>query len=81
MAVYLLQAHSEPSAHGNRSKESMKSSTKDRIQGEWHESKGKAKETLGWMAKRPDIAAEGVDEKAAGIIQKKAGQIKKALGK
>ena len=61
--------------------EPMKSSTKDRVQGKWRESKGKIKETVGWTANRPDLAAEGVDEKAAGAVQKTIGQVKKVLGK
>jgi uncharacterized protein YjbJ (UPF0337 family) len=59
----------------------MKPSTKDQIQGAFHEMKGKAKQTVGQVTKNPDLAAEGQDEKLAGKVQKKVGQIERVLEK
>jgi uncharacterized protein YjbJ (UPF0337 family) len=59
----------------------MKASTKDQIQGKWHEAKGKVKEKVGQVTNKPNLEAEGQDEKVAGKIQKKAGQIEKVFEK
>ena len=59
----------------------MKPSTKDQIQGTFHELKGKAKETVGELAKKANLAAEGQGEKLAGKVQKKVGQIERVLEK
>ena len=59
----------------------MKPSTKDQIQGEVHEVKGKAKESVGKILNKPDLEAEGKSEKLAGKVQKKVGQIEKVLEK
>ena len=59
----------------------MKSSTKDQVQGTFHELKGTAKEIAGQLSDNPNLEAEGTGEKLAGKVQEKVGQIKKVLGK
>jgi uncharacterized protein YjbJ (UPF0337 family) len=59
----------------------MKPSSKDQIQGAYHEAKGKTKETLGKVTKNPDLQDEGQAEKIAGKVQKKVGQVEKVLEK
>jgi len=59
----------------------MKQSTKDKIQGTVHELKGKAKQTMGQITKKPNLAADGDSEKLAGKIQKKVGQIERVFDK
>ena len=59
----------------------MKTSTKDRAEGAFHELKGKAKEIAGKVTDNPDLEAEGTGEKIGGKVQEKIGQVKKVLGK
>lgn len=59
----------------------MKPSTKDQIQGKFHETKGKAKEKAGQLTNNPRLAEEGSDEKVGGVVQKKIGQIEKVFEK
>jgi uncharacterized protein YjbJ (UPF0337 family) len=59
----------------------MKQSTKDKIEGQVHELKGKVKEKAGQVTNDPNLAAEGQAEKIAGKVQKKVGQIKKVFEK
>ena len=59
----------------------MKPSTKDQIQGTFHEMKGKAKQKVGQVTNDPNLAAEGQGEKLAGKLQKKVGQIEKVIEK
>jgi len=59
----------------------MNSSTKDKIQGTFHEVKGKVKEKAGQAAGNPDAASEGQAENLAGKVQKKIGQIKNVFEK
>jgi uncharacterized protein YjbJ (UPF0337 family) len=59
----------------------MKSSTKDQAEGKLHEVKGKVKETAGKLSGKPQMEAEGTDEKIAGAVQDKTGQVKKVVGK
>jgi uncharacterized protein YjbJ (UPF0337 family) len=59
----------------------MSPSTKDEIQGKFHEVKGKAKQAAGQVANNPDLEAEGQTEKVAGKIQEKVGQVEKVLEK
>lgn len=59
----------------------MKSSTKDKAEGTFHQLKGKAKEVAGKISDNKELEAEGTGEKIAGKVQEKVGQIKKALGK
>lgn len=59
----------------------MKSSTKDRIKGKFHELKGNVKEKAGQATNNPTLAAEGREEKLAGKVQKKVGQIEEVFEK
>ncbi|MDU0460149.1 MAG: CsbD family protein [Geobacteraceae bacterium] len=59
----------------------MKPSTKDQIEGKFHEVKGKIKESAGKLSDNPELQGEGVGEKIAGKAQQKIGQVKKVLGK
>jgi len=59
----------------------MKSSTKDKVEGTFHETKGKLKEMAGKITDNPKLEAEGTGEKIAGKVQEKIGQVKKVLGK
>jgi uncharacterized protein YjbJ (UPF0337 family) len=59
----------------------MSPSSKDRIQGKFHEVKGKAKQAAGQVTNNPNLEAEGQAEKITGKIQKKVGQIEKLLEK
>jgi uncharacterized protein YjbJ (UPF0337 family) len=59
----------------------MKTSTKDRVEGKFHELKGKAKEVAGKISDNPKLQAEGTGEKIAGKIQDKVGQLKNKIGK
>jgi uncharacterized protein YjbJ (UPF0337 family) len=57
----------------------MKSSTKDRIEGEKDNIKGKVKEGLGKLTGNPDLEDEGKDDQLKGAVQKKVGEIKKVF--
>jgi len=59
----------------------MKSSTKDKAKGAFHEAKGKAKEMAGKITDNPKLEVKGKAEKMAGKVQKKIGQVKEVLGK
>jgi uncharacterized protein YjbJ (UPF0337 family) len=59
----------------------MKDSTKDKIEGGAHQVKGAVKEKVGRAIKKPDLEAEGADEKLGGKIQKKVGDVEKVLEK
>ena len=59
----------------------MKPSTKDQIEGDLREMKGKVKEKAGQLTNDPNLADEGRNERVAGKIQKKVGQIEKVLDK
>jgi uncharacterized protein YjbJ (UPF0337 family) len=59
--------------------EKMKESTKDELKGKAHEVKGAVKATVGRLADKPKLEAEGRGEKVAGTIQKKVGEIGKVL--
>jgi len=61
--------------------ETMKSSTKDKTEGTFHQIKGKAKEVAGKLSDNPKLEVEGTIEKTAGKVQKKVGETKKVLGK
>jgi uncharacterized protein YjbJ (UPF0337 family) len=58
----------------------MKASTKDKVEGEIHEVKGKVKEKVGRATNNPDLEGEGQVEKVGGKVQKKIGQVEKVLG-
>jgi uncharacterized protein YjbJ (UPF0337 family) len=57
----------------------MKPGTKDQIQANLHELKGKVKESAGQATNDPDLAAEGQNERIAGAVQRKVGQIEKVF--
>ena len=59
----------------------MKPSTKDQIEGKFHELKGKAKQTAGQVTNNPNLEAEGQGEKLVGKVQKKVGQVEKVFEK
>ncbi len=59
----------------------MKSSTKDQVEGKFHELKGTAKEVVGKLSENQQLESEGTGEKIAGKVQSKIGQIGKVLGK
>jgi uncharacterized protein YjbJ (UPF0337 family) len=59
----------------------MKSSSKDKVKGNFHEAKGKVKEMAGKITGNPKLEAEGTGEKIAGKVQEKFGEVKKVLGK
>jgi len=58
----------------------MKSSTKDKVKGTFHDAKGKVKEMAGKITDNPKLEAKGKVEKVAGKAQKKIGEVKKVLG-
>jgi uncharacterized protein YjbJ (UPF0337 family) len=58
----------------------MKSSMKDKVEGTFHEAKGKVKEVAGEITDNPNLKAKGKAEKIAGKVQDKIGQVKKVLG-
>jgi uncharacterized protein YjbJ (UPF0337 family) len=58
----------------------MKSNTKDKVEGTFHDAKGKVKEMAGKITDNPKLEAKGKAEKIAGKVQKKIGQVKKVLG-
>ena len=59
----------------------MKSSNQDKVQGTFHEAKGKVKEMVGQITDNPKLEAKGKAEKLAGKVQEKVGQVKKIVGK
>jgi len=59
----------------------MNQSTNDQIEGNFHEVKGKVKETAGQIANNPDLESEGKVENLGGKVQKKVGQVEKVLEK
>ncbi len=59
----------------------MKPSTKDQVQGKFHEMKGKVKQQVGQATNNPKLADQGQAEKLAGKVQKKIGQVEKVFEK
>jgi len=59
----------------------MKSSTKDKVEGTFHEARGTAKEMAGRMTDNPKLEVKGKVEKIAGAMQEKIGKVKDVLGK
>ena len=59
----------------------MKSSTKDKAEGTFHQIKGKIKEVVGEISDNPKLEAEGTGEKIAGKVQEKIGEVKEIFGK
>ena len=58
----------------------MNSSTRDKIEGKFHEVKGKIKETAGKLSGNRKLEAIGVVEKITGQTQEKIGQLKNVIG-
>ena len=59
----------------------MKDSTKDKVEGALHETKGKLKEKVGHATNDPNLEDEGTAEKVGGKVQKKVGDIEKVFEK
>ena len=59
----------------------MKSSSRDNVEGTFHEAKGKVREMAGKLSDNPKLEAKGKVEKIAGKAQKKIGQVKKVIYK
>jgi len=59
----------------------MQPSTKDQMEGKFHEVKGAVKEKAGQVINNPDLEAEGQAEKLTGKVQNKIGQIEAVLEK
>ena len=59
----------------------MKASTKNRLEGTYHEIKGTVKEAVGKTVNSPRVAIAGHVEKAAGIVQTKVGKAEKIIGR
>jgi uncharacterized protein YjbJ (UPF0337 family) len=59
----------------------MNPSTNDRIEGKFHEVKGKIKETVGQVTNSPDLESEGQVENLGGKLQRKVGQVEKVFEK
>jgi len=57
----------------------MKTSTKDKIEGSFHEVKGTLKEEVGKITKDPNLRAEGKVEKKAGKVQQRIGHAKETV--
>jgi uncharacterized protein YjbJ (UPF0337 family) len=64
-----------------KKEQNMKDSTKDQVEGKFHEIKGKVKEKAGIATNNPDLADEGTAEKVGGKVQKKIGQVEKVFEK
>ena len=59
----------------------MNPGTNDRIEGKFHEVKGRIKETVGQVTNNPDLESEGQVENLGGKVQQKVGQAEKVLEK
>jgi uncharacterized protein YjbJ (UPF0337 family) len=59
----------------------MKNSTKDEIEGKFHEVKGNLKKKAGEITNNPRLKAEGQIEKSTGTVQQKLGRLEKVLEK
>jgi uncharacterized protein YjbJ (UPF0337 family) len=71
----------EQSNRNPKRRKPMKSGTRDKAEGTFHEVKGKVKEIAGKVSDNPKLEAEGLGEKIAGKVQVKIGQVKKAFEK
>ena len=59
----------------------MKSGTRDKAEGKFHQLKGKVKEVAGDLTDNPKLEAEGIGEKMVGHAQENMGKVKKVWGK
>jgi len=80
-AVFFCKIHAEKASNLLNRSTTMKSSIRDKAEGNFHEAKGKAKEVAGKLSDNPKLRAGGTVEKIAGKVQEKVGQIKQVLGK
>ena len=62
-------------------KDAMKSGSRDKAEGTFHEVKGALKEAAGKLTDNPKLQAEGTVEKFSGKVQEKIGQLKQVFGK
>jgi uncharacterized protein YjbJ (UPF0337 family) len=60
--------------------EMMKPSTQDKVEGKFHEVKGKIKEEVGKATNDPDVEISGKAEKNTGKVQNWIGRAEKAIG-
>jgi uncharacterized protein YjbJ (UPF0337 family) len=77
----LLHAYQNERTRNLEKENSMKNSTKDQVEGTFHEIKGKVKEAAGKLSDNPNLESEGLGEKIAGKVQNKLGQVEKVLEK
>jgi len=77
------QANASRVCQGPQSKgrTTMKSSNRDKAEGNWHKVKGKIKEVAGKAFGNHHLEAEGQAENVDGKVQEKIGQIKDVVGK
>ena len=59
----------------------MKTSTKDKLKGSFHEVKGTIKEQVGKATNDRSLKAEGTAEKNAGKVQQRIGDAKESVSK
>jgi uncharacterized protein YjbJ (UPF0337 family) len=59
----------------------MKSGTRDKAEGAFHELKGTIKEAAGKLSDNPKLQVEGTVEKLSGKVQEKIGQVKQVFGR
>ena len=59
----------------------MSQSAKDKVQGAFHEVKGKVKEKAGQVTNNPNLESEGQVENLGGKLQKKVGQVEQVIEK
>jgi uncharacterized protein YjbJ (UPF0337 family) len=59
----------------------MENSTKDQVEGKFHEVKGQVKEKVAQVTNDPNLKSEGQGERLAGKVQKKVGEIEKVFEK
>jgi uncharacterized protein YjbJ (UPF0337 family) len=68
-----------PSALYEGEGRNMKTSTKDKLKGSFHELKGTIKEEVGKVTSDRNLKAEGKAEKKAGKVQQRIGDAKEAV--
>ncbi len=59
----------------------MKSSKRDKLEGRFHQMKGRVKQIAGKISDNPKLEAEGTVEKISGKVQEKIGCLKKVFEK
>jgi uncharacterized protein YjbJ (UPF0337 family) len=79
MAMKDARASRNPSF--TRPRRNMKTSTKDKLKGSFHEMKGTIKEGVGNITNDPSLKAEGKAEKRVGKVQQRIGDAKATVTK